>query len=219
MNANDKIARYFASELSDAKQQLKTSTSANSFFLELLDKLELFDFQTFKQNIRNNIEHSLTNFWTNPAQGIDPKETISAILFEYNSPLDKEPYAHAYGIIDWEDFGEYTEMFDMGDDYDFAEGFEATLGFDLDFFSPLAVLTDWYDENTDEYAPYLQNMEGYQALINAYLFSGLLCLHEVFKSMTEQGYFSKLNTAERFIFIIGEHDSEQYPLLILTSEN
>lgn len=48
MNANDKIARYFASELSDAKQQLKTSTSANSFFLELLDKLELFDFQTFK---------------------------------------------------------------------------------------------------------------------------------------------------------------------------
>ena len=107
-------------------------------------------------------------------------------------------------------------VFDMGYSYDFAEGFEASPGISLNFFDNLEVFNDRDNlpDDIDEYE--LAYMEGYQELLKLYLFSGLVALNEVFKSLNEKGIFKKINTKKEFMFMIGEHDmGEVFPIYAL----
>lgn len=213
---NDKISSYLKAQRDSYKGKLKAMTNLKPLFVEVLQKLDVFDFENYKKNTAHEIETHLTEWWTNPSKGINPDEVIYSILFEYDYYLAKNVQAHSYGIVSWEDFKLHTKSFDMGYSYDFAEGFEANPGISLNFFDNLEVFNgrDNLPDDIDEYE--LAYMEGYQELLKLYLFSGLVALNEVFKSLNEKGIFKKINTKKGFMFMIGEHDmGEVFPIYAL----
>lgn len=213
---NDKISNYLNAQLDSYKSKLKVSTTIKPLFVEMLEKLEQFDFEDYKKNVGQTIEINLIEWWTNPAKGINPEEIVSSILFEYDSYLAKDVEASAYGIVSWENFKLHTKSFDMGCDYDFAEGFEASPGIKLNFFDNLEIFNNWDNLPDDIDGNDLYYMEGYQELLKTYLFSGLTCLHEVFKALSERGIFKKIKSKKGFMFMIGEHDmGEVFPIYAL----
>jgi predicted DNA-binding WGR domain protein len=216
ITSNDKISNYLNVQLESYRSKLKALTTIKPLFAEILKKLEQFDFENYKKSVEETIENNLIEWWTNPSKGINPNEVVSSILFEYDYYLTKDVEAHAYGIVSWENFRLHTKSFDMGYDYDFAEGFEASPGIKLNFFDNLEIFNDWDNLPDDVDGNELYYMEGYQELLKTYLFSGLTCLHEAFKTLDKKGIFKRIKTKKGFMFMIGEHDSgEVFPIYTL----
>jgi predicted DNA-binding WGR domain protein len=207
---NEKITNYLRAQLDSYKGKLKAIKEPKQLILELLQKLEQFDFEAYKRKTEKEIEDNLSEWWTNPTKDINPEETVFSILFEYDYYYAKDVEANSYGIVSWENFRQHTKSFDMGYDYDFAEGFEAMPGLTLNFFDNLEVL-DWSKRSDEEEDLY--EIEGFQDLLKVYLFSGLVALNEVFIKVDKKGIFKKINSKKGFMFMIGEHDmGEVYPL-------
>lgn len=61
----------------------------------------------------------------------------------------------------------------------------------------------------------LYDLNGYEELVNAFVFSGLVAIQEAFQELDSEKVFEAINYKKGFMFLIGEHDSgEVYPLLI-----
>lgn len=118
---NDKISNYLKAQLDSYKSKLKATANLKPLFSELLQKLEEFDFESYKKQTENEIKTNLVDWWTNPSKGINPEEVVYSILFEYDYYLAKNVEAHSYGIVSWEDFKLHTKSFDMGCSYEFQQ--------------------------------------------------------------------------------------------------
>jgi len=126
--------------------------------------------------------------------------------------------ALAYGIGQWKDYQVETDKFKMGFNHDFTTEFYACPGITVNFFDPLEALDG---ENLDEqYSDIvLEDLYGYEQLIEIYKTRGMLAIHETLAELNEQGAFDALNCKPNFMFLIDEHDSgEVYPLLIKNYE-
>ncbi|MGL4631321.1 MAG: WGR domain-containing protein [Leadbetterella sp.] len=213
---NDKISSYLKAQLDSYKSKLKATANLKPLFSELFQKIEEFDFESYKKQAEKEIETNLVDWWTNPSKGINPEEMVYSILFEYDYYLAKNVEAHSYGIVSWEDFKLHTKSFDMGYSYDFSAGFEASPGITLNFFDNLEIFHDWDNLPDDIDGNDLYYMEGYQELLKTYLFSGLVALNEVFKILNSKGIFKKIKSKKGFMFMIGEHDmGEVFPIFAL----
>jgi predicted DNA-binding WGR domain protein len=213
---NDKISSYLKAQLDSYKSKLKATTNLKPIFSEILKKLEEFDFENYKIDAENEIKTNLVEWWTNPLKGINPDEVVYSILFEYDYYLAKNVEANSYGIVEWEDFKLHTKGFDMGFNYDFAEGFEANPGITLSFFNNLDLFSSQDNLPKDIDIDELYYMEGYQELLKTYLFSGLVALNEVFKILNNKGVFNTIKSKKGFMFMIGEHDmGEVFPIYVI----
>lgn len=211
---NDQIKSYLVSQRDEYKRDFKAIRNKEIIFQEAYAALETFDFGAYKIKLEAEIRLNLKAWWTNPEEGILKEEELYAILFEYDHFFDKDVEAYAYGIGEWKDYEAQTEEFDMGWDYDFTTAFYSTDGLTLNFFDPLEKLDE--PNLPDKYKDTeIDDLNGFQELIELYKLNGMIAIHEVLKKMDEAGEFEELNYRNKFMFIIDEHDSgEVYPLLI-----
>ncbi len=213
---NIEIGNHLRSQRNFYFQSLAEISELNPLFAELFNTLKVFDFEAYKAEQRREILLNLKEWWTNPERGIVPEEELYALVFEYDNYLFEEDLeALAYGINKWDDFAVHTEEFEMGYDYDFATESEASPGISVRYFNPLAKLDAHYsleDLDEDEGVP----PPGLQDLINAYTYSGLLAIHEVFLALYKEGKLNVINMRPNFTILMGEHDAEHiHPLLII----
>ncbi|MFY7908627.1 MAG: WGR domain-containing protein [Emticicia sp.] len=211
---NDKILHYLTVLLESNTQKFKSYSSVLPLITELFNSLQIFDWDLYKTQVTEEIKKNFDEWWTNPQKGIIDEVALFSILFEYDYYLQKDVHARAYGIVEWEDFKPHTKSFDMGYEYDFANGFEAVPGITLNFFDNLEVL---YWENLPETidAGELFYAEGYQEMIKCYVYNGLIALHKVFADLDNQKLFDKINKRRGFMFLVGEHDTgEVFPIYV-----
>ena len=213
---NSLIGSGLKSKRDEFVTAFKSVDNTNALFNELFAELESFDFGRFKRELTEEIQTNLKEWWTNPAKGIVASEKLQAIVFEYDYYIFvADPEAMSYGIINWQDFQPQTEELSMGYEYEFSTEFEAAPGLTLKYFSPLEKLaTENLPEELKSADIYYE--AGYDELIGAYTYSGLVAIHEVFVALEKQGAFKSLNTEKGFMMLIGEHDSGGvHPVLII----
>ena len=192
----------------DIKQQLNNEfNKAISVFKESnvnptlnigLEKLLDFNFDSFKENLKEEIKTNLKSYWTNPENGINSEQKLDALLFEHYTPDSINLEAIGYGIINWEEKDDENIDIDMGWDFDFAEGLEQVKGLTLNFFNPY--IESWeLDENC--------------VLAHCYRLKGIISIHEAFYELYQKNEFDCINKNEEFYFLVGEHDSFCFPVL------
>ncbi|RAJ82005.1 hypothetical protein CLV59_104230 [Chitinophaga dinghuensis] len=161
------------------------------------------------------LEENIQNWWTNPEK-TNVNTELHAILFEYNDMLNASEIADAYGINKIASpLGFQVEPYDSIGSFDFAEGFYAVPGITLKCFDPLQKLSsDEVDE--DEYEDIeVYFLDGYEELMNVYMYNAYLALHKALQHLYEQGKLDGIRKATPFCFLIGEHDTEIQPLFII----
>ena len=209
---NQSIKSYFIKLEKNYTSKINSFSNLDNLTLDLFQDLKDFDFQTYKANLKIEINENLNEWWVNPEKGIIKSEELFAILLEFGDFFMNQVQAESYGIGVWKDYKVQTEKFDMGFDYDFTTEFYASPGITLDFFNPLSKLD--YKNLPEEYKD-IDGILGMYELIELYKIKGFLAIHEVLVEMDSENLFEKLNYKNNFMFLIDEHDSgEVYPLLI-----
>ena len=216
---NELIRKNLIKRKESCLSALNSISNLDSYLKEILKNLNEFDFETYKQNLENEILENLKEWWTNPDKGIKKEEQLFAILFEYDYFFQKNVEATSYGIGEWKDYQVQTDKFDMGFDYDFTTEFYSCPGIKLDFFDSLESLDDSKlpEKHTDNYSNLddIEDINGYNELIELHKSKGMIAIHDVLSKLDNDNEFESLNYKDNFMFIIDEHDSsEVYPLLI-----
>lgn len=214
MKKNKKVNKYLTKQRDEYQKKFNSFSKVEKIFAQAYSELKQFDLEGYKLKLEKEIQENLKEWWINPKKGILMEEELISILFEYGHFFAKEVEAESYGIGKWKNYKVQTEEFDMGNDYDFTTAFYAAPGLSLDFFDPLEKLD--YSNLSKKYAAIeIDELEGYNELIELFKFTGMLAIQEVFQKMDINKEFETLNYRHNFMFIIDEHDSgEVYPLLI-----
>lgn len=212
---NELIKSKLIDQRNEYLKSFKAIPEKENILKETYSQLEKFDFEEYKSNLEIEVSKNLKEWWTNQEKGIIKEEELFSILFEYDHFYAKDVEALSYGIGKWKDYKVQTEEFDMGFDYDFTTEFYAAPGISLTFFDPLeqldySNLPERFKEEEE-----IDELEGFEQLIQLFKFNGMIAIHEVFNKMDSNLEFEELNYKDNFMFIIDEHDSsEVYPILI-----
>ena len=213
---NKEIFSFLCEQRDKAIEAFQTTADVHPRFQEALATLVAFDFAVYRQQLRQEIIQHVA-FWR--ANNPGAAELVDAVLFEFNSIYEGATEAAAYGIVDWQKPAFEAGGFDMGFDYNFRKGFEAVPGITLSFLQPLEDLLN--PATIDELAEPEQEMEevaGFQSLANAYLFSGLLPIHQVLVDLNQQAIFAEVTLKPDGLFLLGGHDTGVvYPLLTIAA--
>ncbi|RXK58967.1 hypothetical protein ESA94_16415 [Lacibacter luteus] len=201
MLTNQDIKQQLLSELNKTITEFKEADPSQNHLLQL-EKLLEYDFESYKEIVKNEIRGNLKSYWTNHENGINPEQKLDAILFEHYVPDSVNLKAVAYGIIDWSKEAVDNIEIDMGHGYDFAEGFEQVEGLTLDFFNP--------------YVNFYESDENLQ-LAHCYRLKGTIAIHEAFYELNQTNEFDCINKNDDFYFLLGEHDSFCYAVLSISS--
>jgi hypothetical protein len=210
---NQSIQDFLINQIQEHQNSFITTDGVPNLFKELYDKWQNFDLITYQENILKEIKINCTEWWTNEKQGIDLSEQLDAILFEHDWDINKtEIEANAYGIIEWQDTNSYSEYFDMGYNYDFANEFEAHPGItpylfdELACLDPAIIIDEMLNKDMEEY-------NGYSDLRKLYILTSYLTVHRALREFVTTPEFKKINVKDHFLFIIQEHDTiESVPI-------
>ncbi len=202
---NQAIAEFLSEQRDKAIRDFQTISNAHPRFQETFVILVNFDFVAYHQQLHSEILQNLI-FWQ--SEGTAEAKPLDAILFEFNSIYEHAVEARAYGIIDWQEPELRVAGFDMGYNYSFQDGFEAVPGTSLSFLQPVEDLLS--PETIDEFVEPEQDMEeipGFQLLVNAFLFSGLVVVHNVLVELDQLSAFAKIELKPKGLFLLGGHDT------------
>ncbi len=230
---NELIRKNLTKRKESCLSALNSISNLDSYLNDILKNLNEFDFEIYKQDLKNEILENLKEWWTNPVKGIKKEEELFAILLEYDYFFQKNVEATAYGIGEWKDYQVQSDKFNMGFDYDFTTEFYACPGIKLNFFDSLEALDhsnlpEKYTNNNLNFDDLkigvpidvdvlndIEDLEGYQEIIELHKCEGMLSIHDMFLELDKRKVFETINYKNNFMFLIEEHDSgEVYPLLI-----
>jgi len=212
---NKSIKNKLAAQAKDARKSFFEVPNKNRILTEIFDKLEAFDFETYKLKAFTEIKKNLKEWWTNNDKGIKKEIALQVILFEYDGTWWANKEAMAYGICQWEDFELSDEEVDMGYNYEFAGEFEAMPGITLDYFDCFAILDDDEKVNKEYNAEDYWDLDGYDDLRMYVDAVGSLALHEVFVNLYKENVLADLNIEDKFMIIFGEHDMGETSLFVI----
>lgn len=214
---NQHIANFLHERRDKAVEAFQAAPSVHPRFQETFSALLSFDFAAYRQQLHDEILQNVA-LWQN-ANTTEAKP-LDALLFEFNSIYEWAVEARAYGIVDWQKPEPRASGFDMGYDYGFQGDFEAVPGISLSFLQPLEDLLA--PETIHELAEPEQDMEeisGFQPLADAYLFSGLVVVHETLVALNQRSIFAKIGLKPDGLFLLGGHDTGLvYPILSTSAD-
>lgn len=217
---NSDIKTFLANKLQD-------NTSAFLAINNLHPLLEPFRTDVTVLSVEENtaaffveLEANIQNWWTNPEKDIDVTSPLLAIFFEYGDLREKSEEAVAYGINKIESpLGFQVTPYKHLGYYDFADGFYAVPGVTLECCAPLYRLAYSNVISQAEYEDIdLYELEGYRELMNVYMYSTYLALHEALQQLYDQSKLNEINRKDPFYFLIQEHDAEAQPLFIISTD-
>lgn len=217
--SNQDIERYLREQRENALTSFQAVSDTHSPLRPCFALLSEFDFVAYRQQLRTEILHNVIH-WRVPENTKGPINQLDAILFEFNKVYDQAVEANAYGITNWEDKGPHVEGFDMGFSYDFRENFDPVPGISLPFLQPLEdLLSPGTIEEMAELEEGREDNPELKQLIHAYLFSGLVSIHDVLAELDKHNTFAKVGFRPGAQFLLGEHDTGTvYPLLFTSSK-
>lgn len=209
---NQNIAEFLSEQRDRAIGDFQTTPNAHPRFQETFAVLAGFDFVAYHQQLRSEILQNVV-FWQKG--GAVEANPLDAVLFEFNSIYECAVEARAYGIIDWQEPEMQVTGFEMGYNYSFLDEFEAVPGISLSFLQPIEDLLS--PETIDGFIEPGQDMEevpGFRSLVNAFLFSGLVAVHNVLAELDQRSTFAQLELKSKGLFLLGGHDTGLvYPIL------
>lgn len=166
------------------------------------------------------LEANIQNWWTNREKDIDVESPLLAIFFEYGDLREKSEEALAFGINKLESLlGFQVTPYKHLGYYDFVDGFYAVPGVTLECCAPLYKLNYANVISQEEYEDIdLDELEGYRELMNVYMYSTYLALHQALQQLYDQGKLNGINKRDPFYFLIQEHDAEAQPLFVIANE-
>ncbi|MBJ6142196.1 hypothetical protein [Hymenobacter sp. BT559] len=214
---NQHIANFLRQRRDEAVKAFQAAPNVHPRFQEAFASLLGFDFVAYRQQLHDEILQNVV-LW----QGDTNTEAkpLDAVLFEFNSIYEWAVEARAYGIVDWQKPEPQVSGFDMGYNLDFRSDFEAIPGLSLSFLQPLEDLLN--PETIDELAEPEQDMEevlGFQPLADAFLFSGLIVVHETLVELNRHSAFAKIGLELNGLFLLGGHDTGLVYPILSTSAN
>jgi hypothetical protein len=216
---NQHIESYLIEQRDNALASFQAASTVHSPLWSCFEMLTAFDFAAYRQQLRAEILHNVIQ-WQAPESVEGTEQFLDAVLFEFNKIYDQAVEANAYGIVDWENVGPHVEGFDMGFSYDFRDNFENVPGISLSFLRPLEDLLapDTIEEMAEIEEGREENPE-LKSLIDAYLFSGLVSIHNVLVELNKHHAFDRMGLTSSAQFLVGEHDTGVvYPLLFTSSK-
>ncbi len=184
---------------------------------EAFAALANFDFTAYSQQLHSELVQN-SHLWHEKPVSSD--NSIDAILFEFNSIYEDAVDARAYGVIDWQKPVLHVAGFDMGYDFDFRKGFDAVPGISLHFLQPLEDLLnpDAIDELVEPDRD-MEDVPGFQSLVNSFLFSGLSVIHRVLVESNLRTLFTKAGLKPDGLVVLGGHDTGLvYPLFSMSAD-
>jgi hypothetical protein len=214
---NQHIANFLRQRRDEAVKAFQAAPNVHPRFQETFATIVSFDFAAYRQQLHDEILQNVVCWQGDNTTEVKP---LDAVLFEFNSIYEWAVEARAYGIIDWQKPGFQVSDFDMGYSYDFRSDFEAVLGISLSFLQPLEDLLN--PETIHELAEPEQDMEeipGFQPLADAFLFSGLVVVHETLVELNQRSVFTKVGLEPDGLFLLGGHDTGLvYPILSTSAD-
>ncbi|MGJ8684629.1 MAG: hypothetical protein ACSHWW_08395 [Nonlabens sp.] len=193
MISNLRIKVQLKSELQMAILELKDHFHADQL-VPILDLMNNYDFDQYKEQLTKEILHNLKTVWTNPKSGVNTNQKLDAILFEHFIPQTKDTEALAYGIINWDIKDIDGVEVDLGFEYGFADGLEQAAGITLSYLNP-------YVENATA-----MDLDEYH-LADCFKMKGLIAVHEVLAELEDKGHLKALYRNKEFCFLVGEHSA------------
>ena len=209
---------------------LKSLKSKKTYFFQVLSnmgrthelisytysELKKYDFDLYKDRLKDEINHNLTEWWINPEKGSPSDKQFQAVCFEYDNYFySKGLHAESFGIIEWDQPEMNTDNFRL-DKYEDCPDFYAFPGLTLDFFDELIDKFFIQDSHVGLGNIYREDIEGYTALFELYKYSGYIAIQQVFDELNNEGLFDSLNKRQDFMFLIEQHDSTfATPILII----
>ncbi|MCC9065179.1 hypothetical protein [Flavobacterium piscisymbiosum] len=163
----------------------------------------------------SEIELNISEWWINKERDIDLNSKLFAILFTYGDLKEKLPQALVYGINQIETpLKKQLETYDLGW-HEYADGYYALPGINLDFCQALQKLNyknleGSQDEEIDWY-----ELEGRIELFNTYKFAIAYALHESLNNLMQLNKLISINSVVPLHFLLQQYDEDVTPLLIL----
>lgn len=144
-----------------------------------------------------------------------PDEEQYVILFNYDDMSQKDAEAEAYVInVCRPVYPVQAEPHNTHVFYDFAKEGYALPAFKASSYAPLQQLNKrFFDE--DGNTVYVSNYKGWWELKKVYQYIVYLALQEALTTLYSDKVFARFKMVRDFQFIIGEHDCELQPLLII----
>ncbi|SEW52334.1 hypothetical protein [Chitinophaga arvensicola] len=202
--------------------QLAENKSAFLATIDLHPLLEQFKEEVLEISIEESVaafsvelEENIQYWWTNPEK-VDVEAELSAILFEYSDMRNESEIAEAYGINKLTTPLVFqVEPYDNIGYFDFAEGFYTVPGVTLKCCDSLNKLA-YHNVDEDKYGEIeICLLEGYERLMNVYMYNAYLSLHLALQHLYDQGKLDRIRKKAPFYFLIGEHDTEMQSLFVI----
>lgn len=212
---NDKIAKHLKDTRDSLFIELKPFLKSSKFLKNIFKEFSTFNLETYQDNLETEIKENLLEWWLNPEKGIVKEEKLYAILFEFDTTWWNDRDASSYGIHEWDDFKLYEADFEMGYHYDFASEFYAMPGLTLNFYDCFGFLDDDANLKKKHKKGKYLDIDGFEKLAEYVKYAGYVKVQETFHKLHQEKVFKKINKMDKFMFIIGEHDIETNPLLII----
>ncbi len=213
---NTAIHTFLSHQLEENKAAFLAITNLHPLLAPFREEALALSVEKSVADFTAELEENIKTWWTNPETDIDVEAELFAILFEYNDMCELSETAEAYGINKLETPIPFqVEAFDKLGHYDFADGFYAVPGITLNCCAPLNKLA-YYNVDKEEYGQIeVYFLEGYEALMNVYMYNAYLALHKALQHLYDQGKLDKIRKKTPFYFLIEEHDTEVQPLFII----
>jgi hypothetical protein len=213
---NIKITQSLITKKEISFKNLNQTQQLNPLFKELFESIQEYDFESYKNNLKDEIQNNLEIWWTNPKNGINLTEKLSAIMFEFtNYFYEKNPEAESYGLKSFKNHHLHTDNFILSE-IDDSSNFCAMGGLTLPFLNQFIEKLFLNELPTELKKEDREEIKGYKDLLDFYLYSGFEIINKAFLELNQQELFNKINKQDKFLFIIQSHDSEySIPLLAI----
>ena len=204
ININVKIRAY----LNNRRQQLLNTIQVDeALLIELVNDLREQDLPALQAKNETELATNCSTYWTRA------DESLAGILFEYDNYLTENAEAVA-SLITFGDFRDWqVEPYGFGTYCTFAQKAQAADGIILSTVNPLAKIriTEKQLTNVSYY-----DLPGYSQLINAYMLTSFLVLHNAISEFIKTDSYKSLKRQQPFSFVIREHDNgSTYPLYVV----
>lgn len=212
---NPAIKKFLSNQLEENKSAFLANTNLHPLLEQFREEVLELSIEESVAAFSAELEENIQYWWTNPEK-IDVEAKLSAILFEYNDIHNESEIAEAYGINKLTTpLGFQVEPYANIGYFDFAEGFYTVPGVTLKCCDPLTKLAH-NNVDQDKYGEIeIYLLEGYEWLMNVYMYNAYLSLHVAIQYLYDQGKLNGIRKNDPFYFLIGEHDSEMQPLFVI----
>lgn len=179
-----------------------------SFISEInIDKLTV--------QFESEVEFNMSEWWTNKEKNIDLDSKLFAILFTYGDLKEKSPEALVYGINQiGAPLKKQLETYDLGW-HEYAEGYYALPGVNLNFCEVLQKLNYRNLEETPYEGIDWYELDGRLELFSTYKFAIAYALHESLNRLLQRKKFTGINSVIPFYILIQQYDEDVTPLLLI----